>query len=260
MKSLQKEQKMQTEKDYTYELEVEVADLNEDNLLKPYAYQRLFGQVAEQHLNRIEMNVDTTMESNLAWVLVAMSIEMVKPIVGCMKLLATTWHSEKRGPFFRREVVFKSLNGELIFHGSGFSVLIDVEKRSIYHKKELPFYIAQPIGECTIKASPTNKTKAEYQKIDERQVYNSYIDCLGHVNNCRYGEFAYDVFNYAEKAKLALLKRMDIYFLSELRLRDIFSLHKAGQNNLLLICGCNETKEDKAFEIILTFDEDAAKN
>ena len=84
---------MQTEKDCTYELEVEVADLNEANLLKPYAYQRLFGQVAEQHLNRIEMNVDTTMENNLAWVLVAMSIEMVKPIVGCMKLLATTWHS-----------------------------------------------------------------------------------------------------------------------------------------------------------------------
>ncbi|MEI7885582.1 MAG: acyl-ACP thioesterase domain-containing protein [Clostridia bacterium] len=244
---------MQAEKDYKYELEVEVADLNEDNLLKPYAYQRLFGQVAEQHLNRIEMNVETTMQSNLAWVLVAISIEIVKPVNGCMKLVANTWHSEKRGPFFRREVVFKDTNGEIVFHGSGFSVLIDVEKRTIYHKKELPFFISEPIREFTIEASPTNKTTVEYAKVDERQVYNSYIDCLGHVNNCRYGEFAYDVFTDEERMKLGSLKRLDIYFLSELRIRDIFSLHKAYQANCLLIRGYNETKADKAFEVILSF-------
>jgi hypothetical protein len=57
------------EKDYIYEVETEVSDLNENNILKPYAYQSLFSQIVEKHLRKINLNVDITMKYNLAWAL-----------------------------------------------------------------------------------------------------------------------------------------------------------------------------------------------
>lgn len=244
---------MNSEKDYVYEIETEVSDLNEHNILKPYAYQKIFAKIAEQHLNRINLNVDTTMKSNLAWALVSLSFELVKPVEGCTKMFANTWHAHQKGPYFRRELVFKNENDEVMFQGSTFSILLDVEKRTICRNKELPFSLPEPIEDFTIEAGPTFKTKMEFIKVDERKVYNSYIDCLGHVNNCRYGEFAYDAFTDEEREKLIELKRMDIYFLSELRSKDTFSILKAYEDNRMIIRGYNDTKADIAFDIILRF-------
>lgn len=241
---------MNFEKDYVYEIETEVTDLNEYNVLKPYAYQKLFAKVAEQHLSSVNANVDTTMKSNLAWVLVSLTFELAKPVEGCVKMFAQTWYSQRKGPYFRREIVFRDGNGEVIFQGSTFSVLLDVEKRTIYRKKELPFTISEPIEEFTIEACPTFKTDMDFCKVDERKVYNSYIDCLGHVNNCRYGEFAYDVFTDEERLKLTKLKRMEFYFLSELRAKDTFSILKTYDDNKVLVRGHNDTKDDVSFDII----------
>jgi acyl-ACP thioesterase len=209
----------------------------------------------EQHLNNINVNVDTTMKYNLAWVLMSLSFELVKPVEGCMKMYANTWYSQRRGPFFRRELVFKNENGEVMFQGSTFSVLLDVEKRTIYRKKDLPFLLSEPTEDFTIEARPTFKTDLEFEKVDERKVFNSYIDCLGHVNNCRYGEFAYDAFTDEERQNLAKLKRLDINFLSELRNKDIFSILKAYDGNKVLVRGYNNIKDNIAFDIIFEFAE-----
>lgn len=247
---------MKNEKDFVYELETEVSDLNEDSFLKPYAYQVLFARLVQPHLNTIHADIQTTMKSNLAWALVSLSFEIVKPVKGCMKLLGNTWHTQQRGPFFRRDFIFWNEAGEVMFQGASYSVLLDVEKRSIYRGKELPVRNLKPIDEFVIEASPTNKirkTDLDFCEVDERKVYNSYIDCIGHVNNCRYGEFAYDAFTEEERSALSRLKRMDIYFLSELKFDDEFSIHKAYAENRIYIRGHNDTKAETAFEFNLEF-------
>jgi len=168
-------------------------------------------------------------------------------------MYANTWYSQRRGPFFRRELVFKNENGEVMFHGSTFSVLLDVEKRTIHRKKELPFLLGEPIEDFTIEAGPAFKTNLEFCKVDEREVLNSHIDCLGHVNNCRYGEFAYDAFNDKERQNLAKLKRMDINFTSELRNKDTFSILKACADDKVLVRGYNNIKDNIAFDIKFKF-------
>jgi acyl-ACP thioesterase len=244
---------MNSEKDYVYELEFEVSGLNENNILKPYAYQNLFAQLVEQHLNQININADITMKHNLAWALMSLSIELVKPVEACIKMYANTWYSQRRGPFHRREFMFRNESGEIMFQGSSFSILLNIEKRTVYRKKELPFFLHEPTADFTIEAKPTFKTDLEFDKIDERRVYNSYIDYLGHVNNCRYGEFAYDAFTNQERQKLAKLKRLDLYFLSELRLDDTFSILKAYDGSKLFVRGYNNVKNNIAFEIISEF-------
>lgn len=244
---------MHIEKDYVYELETEVSYLNEDNILKPYAYQNLFAQIVEKHLRNINLNVAITRKYNLAWVLASLNFELLKPVEGCIKMYANTWYSQRRGPFFRRELVFKNENGEVMFHGSTFSILLDVEKRTIYRKKELPFLLGEPAGDFAIEANPTFKTNLEFYKVDEREVLNSHIDCLGHVNNCRYGEFAYDTFTEVEKRNLAKLKRMEINFISELRYKDTFSILKACGGNKVFVRGYNGFKNSIAFDMKFDF-------
>lgn len=245
---------MFNEKNYIYEIVPDASELNENGLLKPYAYQNLFGIIAEKHLNKINLNLDTTMKYGLAWALISISLEISNPIKGCNKLFAQTWHSHRKGPFFRRELVFKDENENLLFQGSTFSVLLDLETRSVYRKKDTPFYIGAADQEFTIDASPSFKTNIDFTDYDQRKVYNSYIDCLGHVNNTRYGEFAYDALTYNEKENLHKLKRYEVFFLSELRDNDIFTVQKGTINNQIIIRGINNTSKQTSFDVIMDFD------
>lgn len=245
---------MDNEKDFIYEITPDVSELNEYGYLKPYAYQNVFGTIAERHLNKINLNVDTTMKYGLAWVLISISLEIVKPVKGCIKLFAQTWHSQKKGPFYRRELVFKDEEGTLLFHGSTFSVLLDLETRTVFRKKETPFYVDAPIQDFTIDAKPSFKPDIPFIEVDKRKVYNSYIDCLGHVNNTRYGEFAYDALNSEEKESLDKMKRYEVFFLSELRDKDIFSVQRANINNRIIIKGVNESNGESSFDVLIDFD------
>lgn len=244
---------MTMEKDYVYEGEIDVSYLNEDRRLKPYAYQVLFAQIVEQHLKKMNVNADVTLRYGLAWALRSLSFQLVKPVEGCMKLYANTWYSQRKGPYFRREFVFRDEEGQLMFQGSTYSVLLDVDKRTIYRKKELPFCLPEPMEEFTIEAEPSFKARLDFEKVQERRVLNSYIDCLGHVNNCRYGEFAYDVFTDAERKNLDRLKRMDIYFLHELRNKDVFAILKACAGNNIYVRGYDPAREKIAFDIVMDF-------
>lgn len=247
---------MKTEKECVYELLATASYLNQYNQFKPYAYQVLFEQMAEQHLVRLNHNVDDTMKYGLAWALVSMSVEVVTPIEKSMTLFGYTWFSQRRGPYFRRELLFEDAEGRTMFKGSTHSVLLDIEKRSVFRKKEMPFPIQEPTESFLLDASPNFKMDAKLLPVSERTVQASQIDCLGHVNNCRYGEFAYDAFSEEEQEWLKDLRRMDIYFLSELRGGDRFTIKKACEGNSVYFQGYNNTKDDVSFNIVMSFNKE----
>ncbi|MEL7654470.1 MAG: acyl-ACP thioesterase domain-containing protein [Bacillota bacterium] len=244
---------MNSEKDCVYELLATASYLNEYNQLKPYAYQVLFEQMAERHLFHLSLNVDATMEHGLAWALISMSLEVVNPIEKSMTLYGNTWYSQHRGPYYRRELLFKNADGQVMFKGSTHSILLDIEKRSVYRKKEAPFPMHAPTEIFLLEASPSFKMEVDLDDVEERIVKASQIDCLGHVNNCRYGEFVYDIFAEDEREKLKNLKRIDINFLSELRPGDHFTMRKAYVGNKMFFQGFNNTKDDVSFNIVMEF-------
>lgn len=245
------------ELDFFYEIEAEVSQMNENGILKPHAYQTLFAEIASKHLNGLHLNADDTMKFGMAWALISLQLEILRPLDGCEPLKAQTWHSQTKGPYFRRELVFYGADDQVVFHGSTFSVLLDIEKRSICRPKQLPIVLPETTPEFTIEARPTKKIHMDFTPYEERKVYNSYIDMLGHVNNCRYGEFAYDAFTAEEKMRLGQMKRLEIYFESELRPQDTFLISKAYEGNSMFVRGHNNGKQDTAFDIIMTFEGEA---
>ena len=244
------------EKEQRYELEIPVSDLNEANGLKPYGYQKLFAQVVDRHLECLELSVEHTMQYGLAWALISLSFEVEQPIRQVGKLFARTWYSQKKGPYFRREMELLTPDGETAVKGVNYSVLLDLGKRSIFRGKETPFSIAPPCEEYLMDASPALKKHGElsFQPVEERFVRGSYLDCLGHVNNCRYGEFSYDALSQEEQQAFSRIRRMDFYFHSELRRGDRFVMEKAyREDGGILLRGENRTKGDTAFWTSFSF-------
>lgn len=245
----------QEEQSFLHQLDVEVSYLNDQNIMKPSAYQALFAGLAERHLAVFGADSNITMQYGLAWALISISIDVVFPIDHCMRLYAKTWFSGRKGPYFRRELVFYDEENNVRFQGSTFSVLLELSTRSIYRKKDLPFALTEPSEVFCIDAEPRFREELLFSKMEERKVYNSYIDNLGHVNNRHYGDFAFDVLTEEELAKMPNLSRMDFYFISELRNHDHFSLEKSNSENRIFVRGQNTMKEEVAFVVEFRFRE-----
>jgi acyl-ACP thioesterase len=244
-----------SENSVVHELDVEFSFLNEKNIMKPSAYQNLFAQLAERHLSVFKADANETMKYGLSWALISISIQIVRPIDHCIRLYASTWYSQKRGPYYRRELIFRNENGDLMFKGSTFSILMEVESRNVFRKKQTPFKMTQPYEVFCVEAGPRYRVHPDiiFQSMDTRKVYNSYIDNLGHVNNQCYGDFALDALSDEEIILLKDLKRIDFYFISELRKKDVFTIEKATAHNQIMIQGQNNTKGELAFAVIFQF-------
>lgn len=244
---------MNQEREYTYDVQVEMTHINEHNLLKPASYQLIFANVAERHLERLDLAVERIKEFHMGWVLVSLSLEIVRPLGNSTNLHAHTWHSQRKGPYYRREFEFFNEKEEIVFRGATYSVMLDLDKRTICRLRNLPFHVNAPVEEMLITASPQMKQEHDFAWVDERKVYNSYIDCFGHVNNCRYGEFAYDALDDQERERLCDLKRMDIYFHAELGYGDRFAVGKAWDGDTLYLRGENRQAGKKSFDVVMQF-------
>lgn len=241
------------EKDCSYPEWVDISLFNENGILKPSAFQKLFATCVERHLSKFHAATDDLLVHNLAWVLTSASFKIVRPITECQTLFMQTWHSQHKGPYFRRDFIFRDENGEEYFRGANYSILLDMTSRKIFRKRAIPFELDAPYETTVLEASPNFKTDVLFSDISERRVFPSQLDRLGHVNNVCYGDFAYDTLSEKEIQRLAELKRIDVYFLSEMRKGDQFTLQRADDENRIIIRGKNNTKDDIAFCYILTF-------
>lgn len=231
-----------------YDIAANFSDLNEYNIVKPSAYLDYFAQVSGLDLWQ-NYNAKELLKHNLSWVLLSASIEVIKPMDRAKKLNVRVWQSRSYGSVFRRDMVFENKYNEVMFHGFNYTAAFDMENRCIYKGGDLPFTHPEVYEEFTIGERARNENPVDYIDVDRRKVYGSCIDGLGHVNNCRYGEFAYDALTEDEQSKQ--INRMDIRFRSELKKGDVLSMQKGYYGDEIYFRGCNETKSDISFSIIL---------
>jgi len=215
---------MNKEREKKYYSDIPFVDFNESGFLKSYGYQECVGILIHKHLKTSGIGLGEKLGGRLSWVIIAMSLEIIKPVKFSDTFYGRTWHVNRRGPFFRRDFEFYNDKDELMFHGATFSILLDVNTRNIFLDKELPFEVFADTNETTIEASPNFNAKLDFKYLNTRKIRKSMIDVLGHANNNKYGEMAYDSLNNEEIKKINKLKRIDMYFHSELALGDEFKI------------------------------------
>ena len=214
-------------------------------------------EVAERHLRQFEIGVDDLLARGMAWVLVSCSIEIREPIRREMTVKARTWHSEQDRYTFRRELCFSGEDGTPLFSAATFSVLMDVAERRILNPGKTDLAIGEAHSEFLLEASPKLRFRGGMTPCDRRKVYPSCIDRLGHTNNCRYSEFAYDALTEEEIASLETMRRIDLFFKSELKPGEFFEVRRSAANvshGELIIDGVTEDAKKQSFVCRMLFD------
>lgn len=235
-----------------YPIECETIHFNEWGGFKLSSYQSLFASIAERHLNRYGLNIQTTLKTGYAWVLIGLTVEVVQPIMEPMSLIANTWHSQREGIYFRREFTFRDALGNIRFQGATFSVLIHLEKRTIFKDKELPFSIPfEPTVRHVVDASPRLTTIIGLKAHHVITIPASFIDRLGHVNNVRYGDMVYDVLTKDQQRHLSSLKRMQMSFSSELHEGEQVTMLSGQFEHQWYVRGYHEQKLKPSFDVRL---------
>ncbi len=242
------------EQDITYDLYLFGNNFTENGNLKPSVCPDLTQQVVERHLQKFDMGTNDLLKNNLGWVLIGYTAVFDEPIKTCIPLIGRTWHSQKKGPYYRRETAFYNEGGQRLIGISTFSVMLDMNTRSIARRYVLP----GTLSECTDFSVPDAKPFAAaaelYTPVETFTVRNSQVDALGHLNNARYIDFAFDVMTDEERAKT--LRRLEITFYNELRRGDTFVLSVHREPHCMYFRGEVETDKKaenakKAFDMAL---------
>ncbi len=245
------------ETECSYQCSVGMDMLNGQGFMKPYSYQALIMEIVEKHLKQFRLGVDDLLTKGMSWVLVSSSLEILHPIRSELSLVARTWHSEQDKLTFRRELCFTDTDGHPIFNAATFSVLMDINERRIIRPDKIDFNIGQAHSEFLIEASPKLRYRDEMTPCDKRRVYPSCIDRLGHTNNCRYSEFAYDALTDGEINALEHMRRMDVFFKSELKTGDCFTVRRnvpSVEHGELIIDGIHDETGKQSFICRMLFD------
>ncbi len=243
------------ETDYNYDIFLEFHHFDKKGYFTPPAYHYIINSMVDKHLMNYNIHFEKLFPSGVSWVILSLTIDIINPIKNReQKLIGKTWFSGRKGVVFRRQVQLHSEDGTHILNATLYSTLIDLNTRSVYRSRELPFELVFPTENELMIAKPTFKEKFEYEFFDNNKVKKSYLDMVGHVNNLKYSEFCYDAMNDIQ-ANLEKIKRMEIYFVSELKNADEFNLNKTMIDDKLIIQGYNKTNDKPSFYGVFYYED-----
>ena len=115
---------MELEKTYTFR--VDTGALNENKALTLSALQRIIVTVSEEHLENIGLDVPKLMrEFGVSWILLSMTAEIKDKIRAGEKLLVRTWHTNKKGVYFRRDIEVCHEDGSVAIVAATFSSIFE---------------------------------------------------------------------------------------------------------------------------------------
>lgn len=245
---------MQEEKAFSYPIYVDVSMCNPEGALYPAAYQRIVIETIGKHLENIALDsVRIAKQYGVAWVLHSMSLALARPIRLYDKLSIRTWHTNAAFPVFRREAIICDAQGETVAVGATFSSLLDVKTHRLCMNREILARFALADGETLLDAEKRFTERVAFAEVERRRVRPSWIDGLGHVNNERYGEFAFDALSAQERQRIGALKRLDIWFKAELREGTEFSMERGELENAVLLRGVMQPENRESFLVKLTY-------
>ena len=243
------------ETDFSYPVSVDFDMYDGSGAFFPSAYQKMTSRVVEAHLPRVEMDMPRLMEKyNVTWVLLALSVELRRPLTPNDVLTAQTWHAGSRGTTYRRDIVLRDASGETVAVAATFSAVLDLATRRLCMDRSVLAQIDLPAGETLLEANAKFRDKSVYTEVERRIARPSWQDGNGHVHNVRYGEFVYDALSEAQRLALRELKRLDVWFLSELMPGQAFSVQKTeAEDGSVIVKGVLPQEEKASFAMKLSF-------
>lgn len=240
----------------TYHFRVDTAAQNENKALTLSALQRIIVTVSEEHLKNIGLDVPFLMkEYGVSWILLSLSAEIKSPVLPGELLSVRTWHTNKKGLYYRRDIEISHEDGSVAIAAATFSSIFDMETRRLCtNVKVLSAVEELGEGKELFEANPRIRINPEdLETVTSQSVMPSWIDALGHVNNLRYGDLITDALPEEKRAKLGNLSRFELGFTGELRLGESVELRLIDEGDTVLAAGIRSSDGKPAFLSKLVF-------
>ena len=246
---------MMNERDFSYPILVDNALGGPQFTLRPDSYQRLLISAMEQHRVRTGTDMPTMVKNHgVSWLLLALAVEIRRPIRLNDLLSARTWNTARQGLIFRREVEFTDEDGTPVMVAAKFHGTFDCATRHICRDEAILSRLTLPEGERLLEAESRHAVNlADFVPAGRRTIPPSWIDFLEHVNNMRYGEMIYDALTPERRAQMAQLRRLEIYFTGEIRPDDTVLMYRLDAAARTEVAGVRERDGRIAFSSRLYF-------
>ena len=225
------------EAEQRYPLLTDVSMYNSHGAFYPVSVQRMAVSMIETHLASRKIGASQLMNDfGISWVLVSFSAEICRPMQPDARFVGQTWHTYTRMPVFRREFIISDEKGPVVI-GATHSTLVDIETRKICTDRTLLHRFDAPSGETLLHATHRAPIVHAGVEAGRRAVQPSWLDGVGHVNNLRYAEMAYDTLTPEERRRIEFFRRFDIWFQHELSEDGFCRMRKSVAADSFIICG-----------------------
>ena len=237
---------------------VNASMLNSAGAIVPDAYQQMVALIFEESVGRQGMEISHMIRYlGVSWVMLSMTIEICSPVLPGETLSWSSWQSERLGKVWRRETELLHEDGRPALYGATFVSLLDIRTRRICRDLSTLDKLNFPEGKKLID-HVTSRAEYAIEDFPERhirKVYPSWIDELGHTNNQRYGEMGYDALSEDKRLEpMPDLKRMELYFLKELKMGESVSVRACETDTTAAVLGVSTSDLKPSFLIRYTFD------
>lgn len=252
---------MKRNKRKKYLLRTSMDLFNENKTPKMYGYFKILENLIDLHLKQSKINIGTTIENNYTWIVLSYALEIINPIVHNKDYYGQTWSSDFDKALFRREYKILDENDNLSFIGASYTALADINTHLIVKlRKDDIKNDYKKLGysfnkEFLLPLNRNYRTNHNYIKIATYKVRPSDIDILGHMHNLSYSNIVYDCLTKNERNDLVNLKRIEMYFKSELSEDDTVTIYKAKEANKLIFTATNNNTNKTAFTNVLEFNK-----
>ncbi len=246
---------MLSEKEMCYHVTVDTSLINEFGEMTIMGYQRIVAPLVERHNAALQIDSNRLREQcGVSWVLLSMSMEIKSRIVRGEELVIRTWNTGREGLVFRRELEICHANGEPAVYVARFMALLDLQTRKICKDEQILKQVNLPEGDKLLQASSRSSLDGlQFCEVDVRQIYPSWIDGLGHLNNARYGELVYDALQEKERRAMGLVTRLEFYFIGELHKDEIVCIKRAEDESSVTMIGVRQGELKPAFVLKMYF-------
>ncbi|MFR9503092.1 MAG: acyl-ACP thioesterase domain-containing protein [Rikenellaceae bacterium] len=181
--------------DYTFE--VGSCDMDVWGTLKPTSILHICQEVAYMHSTKLGFGFERLQETNTAWVLSRIKVEIDHLPVWHDKITVRTWHKRQSGLFSLRDYIFYDELQQPIIKVTSSWLTINIATRRITRIDRIfnsddTFNISQyPHDAIAIEAERIEMPQQKVAARDHLVAYSD-LDVNNHVNNARYMEWACD--------------------------------------------------------------------
>ena len=211
-----------------------ITDLQCDRFgrLKPSAMAWLVQEMAGRHCLQLGLDWNTLAGKGMFWAIIRHSLRVSRMPQKDETIRLETWPMPTTRVAYPRNVVAFDADGNELFRSTSLWVLMDMESRAMILPGKSGVEVQGLLRGGELPA-PGSIPPAQLQQLQQRSVAFTDLDLNGHMNNCRYLDWAADLLASDFHIQHSL-RAFTLGYLAEAREADALQLrHQVSQDHIL---------------------------